>query len=48
MNLISNSVKYTKKGFIKIKVKDSQNLINGPQLIDIEVSDSGMGMSLEI
>ena len=39
LNLISNSIKFTKKGHIKIKAK----LINNNQ-IRISVEDSGIGI----
>ena len=43
MNLISNSLKFTKNGWIKIKIKKiSFNLIY------FEVEDTGSGMSEEI
>lgn len=44
LNLIDNSIKYTKEGWIKVKV--SKNLTN--KTIRTSVSDSGMGMTDEI
>ena len=40
-NLINNAIKYTVKGFIKVSIKDSTHKI------DVEIKDSGIGMSEE-
>lgn len=41
-NLISNSIKYTNKGFIEVSIRD----VNPDKLL-VEVRDSGIGMSKE-
>lgn len=43
INLLSNSVKYTKKGFIALKVK-IQNRKDARLSLDIEISDTGIGI----
>ena len=45
MNLADNAVKYTNKGFIKLKVEEESGA-GGPTAL-ISVSDSGIGMSPE-
>ena len=44
LNLIDNSIKYTKEGWIKVKVENDQT----KKVIRTSVSDSGMGMTEEI
>ena len=44
MNLIDNAVKYTNKGFIKMKIEEETGRAGGPFVL-ISVSDSGIGMS---
>lgn len=41
LNLLSNAVKFTEKGFIKIA------LINSPNQIEIQITDTGIGLSAE-
>lgn len=44
LNLIDNSIKYTKEGWIKVKIENDQT----KKVIRTSVSDSGMGMTEEI
>ncbi|MBI2024249.1 hypothetical protein HYT00_02595 [Candidatus Giovannonibacteria bacterium] len=44
MNLLDNAVKYTKQGFIKLKVGEDGSRPGWPSLL-INISDSGIGMS---
>lgn len=48
MNLISNAIKYTKMGYISIKVFENKNLCNKNRLIDIVIEDTGLGIFLNI
>ena len=44
-NLISNAVKFTKKGTIKVIAKLGQPIANGTAKIDFTIDDSGVGIS---
>ena len=44
-NLVSNAVKYTDKGFIKLTLNTSNE--NGIKYVNIEVEDTGYGISEE-
>lgn len=44
INFVSNSMKFTPQGFIKVIVRR----VNDPLLIGIDVQDTGLGMAEEI
>ena len=46
-NLISNAVKFTESGFVKLSVQEGKRTPNKVELV-FEVTDSGIGMSPEI
>lgn len=45
-NLIENSIKYTGTGYVKIQISKIKNDDRGDEEVLIEVSDSGIGMSI--
>ncbi|MDA3954725.1 MAG: response regulator, partial [Bacteroidales bacterium] len=46
INLVSNAIKFTEKGFIKISVKSSK-VVNGLVRLKISVEDSGIGIAMK-
>lgn len=45
MNLCGNAIKFTDKGFVKLVVKSSISPKNNVEIITIEVTDTGIGIS---
>jgi signal transduction histidine kinase/DNA-binding response OmpR family regulator len=46
-NLLSNAFKFTNKGFVKLTSKLAESEIDGEQLIEFQIEDSGIGIDPE-